>query len=188
MKNGSSSEKAAKLKNQNVPQEPAEAEEIEVLFFEDDPDWTLEWDAVLREMLGYERQALGWKWTGKYQVESLARALVIGTPIPVQIRTHLATMFAPHPEWRGPRLKVSAPQKKSIRDIMEKLAKTRKIRTDYEEMTAQHGRGSSDSVIEDLKKKYGVRRSNLHEAIKTKDVDIVREFEKILGVRIARAK
>jgi hypothetical protein len=162
------------------------SEEIEVLFFEDDPNWTPEWDAALYEMRGFERREPGWEWTGKYGLASLANALRGDTAVPNDVRDLLAEMLDPRPRWRGPKLKVQSPKKHDIRDAMRQFDKKRKIRLEYEDLIKKHGRGSSEAAVLELQEKYGVGRSTIFEALETTDKHLIAEFEAVSGYGSSR--
>jgi hypothetical protein len=162
------------------------SEEIEVLFFEDDPNWTPEWDAALYEMRGFERREPGWEWTGKYGLASLANALRGDTAVPNGVRDLLAEMLDPRSRWRGPKLKVQSPKKHDIRDAMLQFAKKRNIRLDYEDFIKKHGRGSSEAAVLELEEKYNVRSTYILDAVRTTDLDLIAEFEAVAGYGSSR--
>lgn len=162
---------------------PAEAfGEVAISFPEDDPNWHPQWDAALSALMGYQRQGVGWQWTGNYDAKPMADALMTNLPIPSEVRRYIATLLVPHAGWLGPKARIDRRPKKSIRLAMEGLAKKRTIRNEYSDGLA---RGEKSHYLEALlAEKYRVRRTFIRDAINLTDSDLVALSCQILGARI----
>lgn len=172
---------AARRKPQSI-QADETVEPIEVVLPEDDPAWSMIWDAAISALMGYERRGLGWCWTGRYDPRPLAAALMTNEPIPLDIRRYLATVLDPHKDWLGPKARFAQRPKKSIRLAMEGLARRRNIREEYQAAREQNEK--SEYIVEKLAEKYHVRRTFIHDAIQQTDKDLVEQAQRILGLRL----
>ncbi len=155
---------------------------IVVVLPEDDPSWSVIWDAALSALMVYERHGLGWRWTGRYDPKPLAAALMTNYPIPPDIRHYLATVLDPHKEWLGPKAKIDQRSKKSICLAMEGIARRRNIRDEY--LAAREQDQKSEYKVAELAKKYHVSRTYIHDAIQQTDKHLVEQAQRILGLRL----
>ena len=180
--------KVAKAKKKPTPENLKAAllveidEPVTVRFAEDDPGWSVMWDAALKALLGYERHGLGLQWNGRYNLKPMAAALMTDDPIPQDIRQLLATVLDPHQNWLGAKAKIDKRPKKTIRQAMEGLAKRRNIRDEY--LTGLGLEQKAQYLEATLAKKYGVRRTFVREAINLSDKDLVERSCQILGARL----
>ena len=139
------------------------------------------WEQAEYNMDGYVRQGLGWKSIGKGNTILMGDLLAKGLQPPPELLVKLGRMLSPPDEYRGPRLIIEVPKKKTLRFSALEMWKKRDARARYEKL--KESGWCFESAVEQVREEYGKSRTWVTEVIKLSDMDIVGETQKWMGIR-----
>jgi len=140
-----------------------------------------QWEEARHNLDGYVRQGLGWEYVGKGNAIRMGDLLAKGLQPPPEVLTKLGRMLSPADDYRGPRLFIAVPKKKTFRFSALEMSKKRDARERYKKL--RESGWCFESAVKQVRKEYGKSRTWVTEVIKLSDMDFLGQTQKWMGIR-----
>ncbi len=161
-------------------------EDVVLLFASDDPRWSPVWGAALAAFMGFEAAGLGWRWSGRFDLQPMAKALATEAAVPDIVKRYISTAMVPHSQWGGPILSIRTPKNKNLRRKMEEIGIRQAILEEY--LLQKSLNVKTEAIASYICDKFKIERSQFFEIKKLKRDDLLNELRLLFDSRPSRKK